>query len=982
LTYMLQDSRPPIVLTEEKLQGRVAALMLPETQLVALDRQWPALAERVAALRANGETLEQRVQPHHLAYVIYTSGSTGQPKGVMNEHRGIVNRLIWMQEAYGLGTEDMVLQKTPFSFDVSVWEFFWPLLAGARLVMARPEGHKDPQYLVDTIEREQITTLHFVPSMLQIFLEHVAPAKCDSVKRVMCSGEALPSTVVQRFAERLPHARLHNLYGPTEAAVDVTAWPCPAANIPTLIPIGRPIANTQIYILDRYGAPVPVGVAGELYIAGVQVARGYLNRPELTEERFVPDPFASADGARMYKTGDLARWQDDGTIEYLGRNDFQVKLRGFRIELGEIEARLTEHEGVQEAVVLAREDTPGEKRLVAYFTPSAEHAPSVASFLRIRKTEAGAAAKYATLPDGSLVFHQNQGETDFLYEEIFRDDIYLKHGLTLNDGDCIFDVGANIGLFSLFVAQRCRNATIYAFEPIPKVFESLRLNALLYGWGGRQYQCGLAGSSSQQVFTFYPHNTVISSSMTSREEARQIVKSYMLNQQEGSNGAEEQGLATTDELLEARLDSEEYTCELRPLSDIIRENGIERIDLLKIDVEKAEQEVLRGIQAEDWPKIRQLAVEVHDDSGRLAETIAMLEGLGYEVSYDQSDFLESTGLYNVYAVRRSGALSAPRESAETYEVADNVWNSPEFLIRDVRAFLSERLPEYMLPSVFVPLDEMPLSPNGKLDRKALPVPEAGAFALRRYEAPETGIEAALADIWSDLLKIERVGRNDDFFELGGHSLLATQLISRIHSHMGVDLPLKTVFDETSVARQATCIAKAEQSRMPPLEPMDRTQYERLPLSFAEERVWFMTELVPEGAPVYSVPGAFVIRGELDLGQLNEAYNLIIARHETLRTIFPIHDGETHRVILDHLDFKFRFTDLSQYEQEVREVRAKEICLADAGTPFDLISGPLLRGNVIKLAEHEHIVLVNMHHMITDGWSIRVLVKEYRAIMDA
>jgi amino acid adenylation domain-containing protein len=321
-----------------------------------------------------------------LAYVIYTSGSTGTPKGVMNEHRGVVNRLLWMQQAYGLSAQDVVLQKTPFSFDVSVWEFFWPLLAGAQLVMARPHGHKDPGYLAELIQRAGVTTLHFVPSMLQAFLGHEGSAGCTEVARVICSGEALPASLVRSFHERLPGVELHNLYGPTEAAVDVTAWPCVAGQRLDAIPIGRPIANTRIYILDERMQPVPVGVAGEIYIGGVQVARGYLNQPELTAERFVADPFSEARDARLYRTGDLGRWRPDGAIEYLGRNDHQVKIRGVRIELGEIEARLSELAGVTEVVVVAREDEPGNPRLVAYYTAEA-------------KTEAMPEAKTDAMPD-------------------------------------------------------------------------------------------------------------------------------------------------------------------------------------------------------------------------------------------------------------------------------------------------------------------------------------------------------------------------------------------------------------------------------------------------------------------------------------------------------------------------------------------------------------------------------------------------------
>jgi amino acid adenylation domain-containing protein len=361
LDYMLKDSAPAAVLTQSHVRD-----MLPADSdslpVIAIDSDaplWASMPESnpdCAGLSAD-----------NLAYVIYTSGSTGMPKGAMNAHRGVVNRLLWMQDAYHLTADDTVLQKTPFSFDVSVWEFFWPLLTGARLAMARPGGHKDPAYLCDAIQHESVTTLHFVPSMLQAFLEYEGASSCRSVKRVICSGEALPAALARRFHERFPGCELHNLYGPTEAAVDVTAWKCGARMEAASVPIGRPIANTQIYILGARGEPVPVGVAGEVFIGGVQVGRGYLNRPELTAERFVADPFSPDPGARMYKTGDLGRWTADGFIEYLGRNDFQVKIRGFRIELGEIEARLAEYESVREPVVLAREDSAGDKRLVAYY---------------------------------------------------------------------------------------------------------------------------------------------------------------------------------------------------------------------------------------------------------------------------------------------------------------------------------------------------------------------------------------------------------------------------------------------------------------------------------------------------------------------------------------------------------------------------------------------------------------------------------------
>ncbi|HEU4872134.1 MAG TPA: amino acid adenylation domain-containing protein, partial [Pyrinomonadaceae bacterium] len=316
----------------------------------------------------------------NLAYIIYTSGSTGQPKGAMNTHRGIVNRLLWMQATYGLNEQDRVLQKTPFSFDVSVWEFFWPLLTGARLVLARPGGHRDGQYLRELIIKEQITTLHFVPSMLRVFLEEEGLEDCRTLRRVISSGEELPAEVAARCFSRLANAELHNLYGPTEAAVDVTWWEC-ERGWEGSVPIGRPIWNTQVYVLDGAQRPVPQGVLGELYLGGVGVGRGYWQRAELTAEKFVPDPYGGERGARLYRTGDVVRQVGAGVLEYVGRADYQVKVRGNRIELGEVEARLAQHSGVRESVVVVRDDEQHGAHLVAYVVAAPDESVS-ASQLR------------------------------------------------------------------------------------------------------------------------------------------------------------------------------------------------------------------------------------------------------------------------------------------------------------------------------------------------------------------------------------------------------------------------------------------------------------------------------------------------------------------------------------------------------------------------------------------------------------------------
>ncbi|MDP1513887.1 non-ribosomal peptide synthase/polyketide synthase [Pseudomonas aeruginosa] len=353
--YMLEDSGVQLLLSQSHLKLPLAQ----GVQRIDLDQADACLenhAENNPGVELNGE---------NLAYVIYTSGSTGKPKGAGNRHSALSNRLCWMQQAYGLGVGDTVLQKTPFSFDVSVWEFFWPLMSGARLVVAAPGDHRDPAKLVALINREGVDTLHFVPSMLQAFLQDEDVASCTSLKRIVCSGEALPADAQQQVFAKLPQAGLYNLYGPTEAAIDVTHWTCVEEG-KDAVPIGRPIANLACYILDGNLEPVPVGVLGELYLAGRGLARGYHQRPGLTAERFVASPFVA--GERMYRTGDLARYRADGVIEYAGRIDHQVKLRGLRIELGEIEARLLEHPWVREAAVLAVDG----RQLVGYVVLESE----------------------------------------------------------------------------------------------------------------------------------------------------------------------------------------------------------------------------------------------------------------------------------------------------------------------------------------------------------------------------------------------------------------------------------------------------------------------------------------------------------------------------------------------------------------------------------------------------------------------------------
>ncbi|HEX8190598.1 MAG TPA: amino acid adenylation domain-containing protein, partial [Pyrinomonadaceae bacterium] len=377
LRFMLEDSGARVLLTQQRLldsEPALAALAAQVDHVLDLDAERPDPAPAVPA-RPPAE-----VSPENLAYVIYTSGSTGRPKGVMISHRAITNRLLWMRSGHPLSAADRVLQKTPVSFDASVWELFSPLIGGARVVLARPGGHRDSSYLVEAVRRHGVTVLQVVPSMLGALVEEEGLGGCETLRQVWCGGEALPAEAVRRLRVRLPGVRVHNLYGPTECAIDATHRLCAEREGAGggVMPLGRPIGNVRVLVLDSAGGLAAAGVAGELHIGGAGLARGYLGRAGLTAERFVPNAFATTPGERLYRTGDLARYLPDGELEFLGRIDEQVKVRGFRIELGEIETVLAAHEGVREAAVVAREEGVNEKRLVAYVVAAGEQAPEAA----------------------------------------------------------------------------------------------------------------------------------------------------------------------------------------------------------------------------------------------------------------------------------------------------------------------------------------------------------------------------------------------------------------------------------------------------------------------------------------------------------------------------------------------------------------------------------------------------------------------------
>jgi amino acid adenylation domain-containing protein/FkbM family methyltransferase len=738
------------------------------------------------------------VPPGLPAYILYTSGSTGRPKGVAVPHRAVVNRLLWTQRQYRLTGADRVLQKTPATFDVSVWEFFWPLVAGAALVLAAPDGHRDPAALAEVIVRRRVTVAHFVPSMLDAFVECPVASRCTSLRLVICSGEVLPADLAARTRWLLPGAALHNLYGPTEAAVDVTHHEYRPESDMRSVPIGRPIDNTRLSVLDRYLQPVPPGVPGELYLAGDCLALGYHGRPGLTAERFVACP-SGPPGARMYGTGDLVRVLPDGELDFLGRADRQVKLRGIRVEPGEVEAVLADHPAVARAVVTIAEPGGPRERLVAHVTVDAAQAPVLARVVALRAGPLPAGLGVWEPAEDIALVGPSAAEADFLHRETLGDGGYLRHGVRLPDEAVVVDAGANIGTFAVHVARQCRRPTVYAFEPMPAVFAALEANVRLHGVEAHLFPSALGEKSEDEAqFTYYPHASILSGRHGDAETERELMRTYV------ANALRQAGTEDVDAEIRAdRLESVTVTAPVTTISRVLRANRIERVDLLKIDVEKSELEVLAGVEDADWARIDQVVVEV-SGAAEARQAAALLRRHGFTVEVSEDRALAGSGLWLVHAVHRARV-----RPAGTPPEPPNAPRTVRALVKDLRDRLAAALPGYMVPAEIIPLPRVPLTSSGKLDHRAL----AAAIAPRPPgRAPRGPEETALCELFVDVLGLEEVSADDDFFVLGGHSLTGTMLITRIRDRLGAELSLGDLFDRPSPAGLATRLRPIEAPR--------------------------------------------------------------------------------------------------------------------------------------------------------------------------
>ena len=792
LAYMLRDAEPKLLITQKQLLD-----VLPENQakVVLID------AERTKISKQNGENLSSAVKSENLAYLIYTSGSTGKPKGVMISHGNLVNYVQALPASLGVTSSDCYLHTASISFSSSVRQMMVPLASGATILVAKTELIRNPLSLFEAIKRRQATVLDFVPSFWRSCLyaldnlpeEELRRLMDNDVRLALSASEPLPGDIPGELAAKFkPEVQLINMLGQTETTGIIAVYPIrnPGEKQAAIVPAGRPIGNAKVYLLDENMNPAPFGATGEIYIGGAGIGRGYLNQPELTAQNFVADPHGKNASARLYKTGDFGRYDRDGQIEFLGRVDNQVKIRGHRVELGEIEAALRQCESVHEAVVALKTDQQNEQKLVAYVVPKIANSPTFAGRERYG------------LPNNMFIAQQNKHETDFFYEQIFKDQTNFKHGIELNDGDCVVDVGANIGFFTMFVQQCRKNIRGYAFEPIPAIFETLKINAALYGNNTKVFRCGLAEETKEVVFTYYPNSSTQSGRYADEQEEREVLRSIIGNQ-EIENGVELSD-QYFDRLVENRIHGEKVVCPLKTLSQVMRENDIEQIDLLKIDAEKSEFDVLRGIEENDWRKIKQITIEAHDIDGQLKRLLALLESHGFTVFAEEDSYIKNSGLYNVYATREPRNDAPSTATGVPYELP--VFEDKILTASELREYLKDKLPEYYLPSNFVFLEQLPLSPNGKADRAALPAPDENRSVIEKgFVAPNDELEVRLTKIWGQLLGVHPVGIRDNFFDLGGHSLLAVRLFTQIEKLFGKNLPLATLFEAPTIEQLAVLL---------------------------------------------------------------------------------------------------------------------------------------------------------------------------------
>ncbi|WP_163340977.1 non-ribosomal peptide synthetase [Desulfopila sp. IMCC35008] len=965
LAYMLADSQAPVLLSDSSL---AKTLPTGDWRLLLLDHE-PEDATGLTFPDEQGS--RNKVTATDIAYVIYTSGSTGRPKGVMIEHRSLVNFLSSMGKVPGCGEDDRFLSVTTISFDIAALELFLPLLKGGRVILANREDTTDGYALQRLLKTRKVTIMQATPAtwrLLQLSGWHP-----DSQLRILCGGEAMASELADYLQSG--GGEVWNLYGPTETTIWSAVYRFGSRTRLShngIEPIGRPIDNTTIYVLDSMLQPVPLGVVGDLYIGGTGLARGYHNRPELNVERFIPDPFSTVTGARLYKTGDLARLAGDGQLEFLGRNDQQVKLRGFRIEPGEIENTLLLHEEVEGAVVHLCCDQEGEERLVAYLIPNWTETRD--------DTETGS----QQLEQWQEIWNTAYDEAD---DAVASDPTFdlsgwtsSYTGLPIPDEEMkewlqrcvarisalkpqrVLEIGVGSGMLLARLAPGCKRylACDFSSEALDRIdrlrsrdktlahvelrqgaaheladlpaasFDTLVLNSVIQYFPNAEY---LLGVLAQALKLVCPSGAIFLGDLldyTKIEDFHTSVQSFR-------GGAD----CTAEEL------------KRRVAEAVDREEEL-FVDPAFFPELAARQPVLAGVDI--LPKE---GLYFNEMNGFRYDTVLHLNDV--PITTTPNDIKAHSELYLNYFNRPGQKARQEKQST--------------LLVDRVQRYLIDCLPQYMLPSGFVLLSQFPLTPNRKIDRAALPpLEEAVQISAGEYQAPATRLESTLARIWSELLGCEQVSVLDNFFALGGHSLLAARVMARLREELQRELNVRLLFEYPTVALLAGHLE--EQAIAPavfqPIKAGRRTV--PLPLSFSQRRLWFLDQLLGAN-PSYNMPAVFELRGDLREDHLQTALQMLVDRHESLRTVFSAVDGHPQQNIFEYCEGALIHVDLSSLDDAEREKAVRQLAEEEAAQAFDLAQGPLLRTSLIHLGPCHHLLLLTMHHIISDLWSMGVLINE-------
>ena len=1075
LAYMVQDAQLSIVITQKSIATEQFSTSPQNLNLVCLEEDWESIKQQ------DKVNLNLAINSDNLAYIIYTSGSTGKPKGVQINHGSVVNLLQAIAICPGLSNRDTMLAVTTICFDVSVPEIYTPLTVGGKVVVASSKATKDPDKLIELITKQKITIMSATPATWRMLLD--AHWEGSKQLKIISTGESLSRDLGEKLLTKC--ASLWNLYGPTEITVWATFYQVKSGE--NSIPIGKPIANTQAYILNANGEKVTTGESGELHIGGLGLARGYLHQPELTEAKFIPNPFSQEPDSLLYKTGDLARYLPDGNIECLGRIDNQVKVKGYRIELGEIETTLRQHSQVKQAVVTAREEKNNQKRLVGYIVPDTSSEPSETQDTA-KETE-----KWEKIWDEAYIqpdeaqdgsFHIGGWNDSYTGKDLEPEQVRewvedtVERILDLQP-QRLLEIGCGTGMLLFRIAPQCQHyyATDLSGEAIRYLEKQLDNSELKSCVALRQTPADGLGeivtesfdtAISNSVIQFFPGINylveVIETAVNLVEPGGQIflgdilslplletfhtsVQLYQapatlpvsqLKQRISDRLSREQRLiidpqffiALKDHLpqishVEIQLKRGQYQNELtRFRYDVVLHLGKKvsipktppvflnwKQDILNIatvcqQLTETSPEILIVKQVPNrriWADVKATELLANLDCPETVEEIRQqitTEGIEPEEWWDCQGKIpyrinitwsgNGDGYYDVIFVREDSKIIADNTITDTQQKQLQPWSAyanqtysnsqSSQLIPQLRNFLTEKLPDYMVPSAFVILDQLPLTPSGKIDRRALPAPDKSRPIMDvELVAPRTPTEEILVSIWTEILNLNEIGVLDNFFMLGGDSIQATQLISRVRDTFGIELSLHRLFEFPTVEEFSRDILGASRQNLASIQPIPRAG--ELPLSFAEQRLWFLDQL-QQGNTTYNEQEGLRLQGSLQVEILHQALQEIVRRHESLRTNFQAINGSPVRVILPELDLPMPIVNLQHLPSaeklpEVQRWGEKEI-----QKPFDLAQDSLLRVTLLQLDTDDYVLLMTMHHIITDGWSTGVLSHELEVLYGA